>query len=104
MPVGVSYCKLKGTEHAGAPSIHKCRHSELLTPPATTTKVAEDGEVAYVVNGETDIVFVAHGRSPDASKNDADLDTNAGYCVPAGDSLIIVLDANDKVDVKPHVP
>lgn len=101
MAVIVSFVTPKGIGSVDAPGIGSVRVREDLTAPASTTATAEDGEVAMIANGETSMVAVAFGTTPDADATAETGSTSAGFGVPAATVAIIAgLKEGDKISVK----
>jgi len=96
----VSFIRAK-TGGAGAASVGSVRKKEVVTVPGSTTITAEAGEIALVGNGETTMVLVAWGSTPDAVATSETSATTAGMPVAAGwTSPPLVMNAGDKVNIK----
>ena len=79
-------------------ALGKARSYEAVTVGSTTADAAEDGEFAFVVNGESDAVTVATGSTPDASAASATNATSAAMPIPAGGYAVLKVDTGDKID------
>lgn len=101
MTVVVSFIRPKGVGSVDAPGVGSIRIREDITIPGTTTATVEDGEVVIVGNGETSMVAVAHGITPDAAAAESTHETSAGYPVAAGTvSDPFVPDTGAKINIK----
>ncbi len=100
MSVTVSFLTA-GPGAGGVVGISKVRVKEVVTVPGTTTATALAGEVIVVGNGESSMVAVAIGSTPDAAATAETSATTAGYPVGAGqvsDPFLPV--AGAKVNIK----
>lgn len=100
MTVVVSFMKPSGVGSVNSPGVGKVRIRENITVPGTTSASLQDGEVAYVANGEADMVAVALGTAPDAAATASTAATNAGTGLGSGLGLAFVGAVGDKVNVK----
>jgi hypothetical protein len=99
MTVVVSWVTSRGTGYATA--IGRVTAQERVTVPGTTARATLQNEMAVVGNGETSMVAVAWGSTPDAAATSETALTSAGVAVPAG-GLSYPLDpkVGDKINVK----
>lgn len=74
---------------------------ERLTPPATTARATGVGETVLVGNGESGMIAVAYGTTPDAAATAESDTTSAGFPVAAGDiGIPFSPGAGKKINVK----
>lgn len=102
MTVTVSFVT-PGSGGAGSNGVFKVRAQERLTIPATTTNTTAVGELVMIGNGETSMVAVAFGTTPDAATAaDASPVSSAGYPVAAGSVGVPLVPgvAGAKINVK----
>lgn len=99
MTVVVSFITSRGTGYASA--IGRVAARENVTVPGSTARACQPGEMVVVGNGETSMVAVAWGTTPDAAALLETVSTSAGVAVPAG-GLSYPLDpkSGDKINVK----
>lgn len=70
---------------AGVQAAWKIRKMEILTVGDTpSTATAEDGEIAVVLNTESNAILVAYGSTPNAQATSETAATSAGIGVPTG--------------------
>lgn len=100
MAVKVSFIRPKGIGAIEAPAIGSCRVCETIAVPGTTTAAALDGEIAVIVSTEATAVIAAHGSAPDAAATASTVATSAGYGIPPGQTVPVVLSAGDKISIK----
>ena len=100
MTVTVSFVKPRGVASLCSPGIGFCRVAEDLALTETTTASREEGETVIVANGETSMIRVAFGTTPDAATGTATSATSAGVPIPAGLSMVFVPVNGDKFNVK----
>ncbi|MEQ1901870.1 MAG: hypothetical protein ABL866_14200 [Devosia sp.] len=101
MSVTVSFI-LAGPDRSGLPAINRVRVKEVISIPGTTTATVAAGEMVVVGNGETSMVAVAFGTTPDAALTAEDgVVSSAGYPVGAGQvSDPLAPAAGAKVNIK----
>lgn len=100
MTVTVSFVSA-GPGANGIVGISRVRVKEVVTIPGSTTATAQAGETIVVGNGESSMVAVAIGTTPDAAATAETSATTAGYPVGAGqvsDPFLPV--AGAKVNIK----
>lgn len=86
---------------AGVSAVMTVRAMEVLSVPSTSTIVAEDGEIAIILNTEASGILMATGSTPDAQATAATAATTAGQGVPSGlTSPAVLMNQGDKVSVK----
>lgn len=101
MTVTVSFCKASGSVSGPGIGVENVRVKEVVTVPGTTTITAESGEFAIIGNGETVMVAIAVGTTPDAAAVLQTTLTTAGYPVGAGCvSDPFLMRAGAKVNIK----
>jgi len=90
MPLYVAFQKpsFAGSDDIGA--LGKVRASESISAGASGAVASQDGEIAVLSNTEAVAVYVAHGKTPDASATTSTAETSARYCVPAGQNFVPV--------------
>lgn len=100
MTVVVSF--VKAQSGGGVTSMGRVRIRENITIPGSTTNSAQDGEIVIIGNGETSMVAVAWGTTPDAASTAENFPvTSAGAAVAAGAVSYPIRPATgDKVNVK----
>lgn len=99
MTVVVSFITSRGNGYATA--IGRVVARENITIPGTTTRACQPGEMVVIGNGESSMVAVAWGPTPDAAALAETNATSAGVAVPAG-GLSYPLDpkSGDKINIK----
>lgn len=81
-------------------SIGSVRASEAIAADATGSLTAEDGEIAFICNTGTSVLYIAHGSTPDASATTKTPATSARYAIPSGLGVVPVrVYAGDKFAV-----
>ena len=105
MPVKVGFFTPGKLGAIDAIGVGNCRVSETLTVPGTTTITAADGEMALLVSTEASTVVAAHGLNPDAAAVifAGNQQTSAGYGVPPGTFVPVVVRNGDKINIKAFV-
>jgi hypothetical protein len=90
------------TGGAGVQAAWKIRKKEVLAVGSATTATAEAGEIAVVLNTETEAILVAFGSTPDAQAATETSATSAGIGVPTGltSPALGPLNAGDKISAK----
>jgi hypothetical protein len=100
MPVKVSMGKPTLVGNLAVLAFGQFRVSETIAVGATTTIVAQAGEIAVLLSTEASAVNAAHGPVPDAAATTATSATSAGYGLPPGTPYPVALQAGDKISVK----
>lgn len=101
MTVVVSFISHKALGLGPVLGVGVVRVREDITIPGSTTATAQAGEIVLVGNGETSMVAIAFGTTPDAAALAATAATSAGFVVPAGcTSQPICPPAGAKINVK----
>lgn len=83
----------------GAAFAGGARASESIDAGSSGALAAQDGEVVVLVNTGSDILYVAHGKTPDATAVVATAATSSRYAVPAGIPMAFALKTGDSVAV-----
>jgi hypothetical protein len=100
MPVSVSFCRPRNIN--SAPVFGRVLSRESLDIDETTAGAANSGDSALIYNGTDAAVLLAHGTAPDAAATAANgVVTSAGYALGAGQSMLVILEVGDKINVKP---
>lgn len=103
MTVKIAFLTPKGVSSIDVQLLTGARKYENITVPGTTTASALEGEVAVIVNDEASTVSFATGTAPDAATATAVAGSTAGTPVPAGQTAVIGLNKDDKINVKVSV-
>lgn len=96
MPIHVAFQQPAWGGSEGSPFAGGAMKSEAIADGATGSLTADDGQVAIVANTGSDLVYVAHGSTPDASATAATNATSARYCIPSGQVIGFAVAAGDK--------
>ncbi len=101
MTVVVSFI-VSGAIAQGTSGIGRIRAQERVTIPGTTVTTAQVGETVLIGNGETTMVAVAFGTTPDAAATTENGSvTSAGYPIGAGMvGVPLVPGAGAKINIK----
>lgn len=100
MTVTVSFVTTESRNHTDTAGVAGCRVAEDLALNGTTTATALFSEVIIVANGETSMIRVAVGTTPNAAASSSTAATSAGVPIPAGLYQIFVPKPGDKINVK----
>lgn len=83
MTIVVSFVSA-GPAGAGGNGVARVRKQERIALNGTTTATSEPGDAIIIGNGESSMIAVAFGTTPDAAALDATAATSAGFPVAAG--------------------
>lgn len=99
MPVHVNFQTGGGLGSIHVVGVGLVRAHETVAAAATGSLTAADGEIAILVNTETDPVYVAHGSTPSAAATTATTATTARYPVPPNVPFPVQVRTGDKFAV-----
>jgi len=103
MPVKVSFMRPGFVGSVSILGLGRCRVSETITVPGSTTAAALDGEIVLLCSTEAVAVVVAHGITPDAAAVVSTPATTAGYALAPLSIVPVAMLAGDKVNIKAFV-
>lgn len=100
MTVVVSFVTPRAMGSISSQLAGTCRVRENITIPGTTSASVQDGEIVLIGNGESSMVAVAFGTTPDAAAAASTVATTAGMPVPAGAVMPAKPNIGDKINIK----
>jgi len=103
MPVKVSFMPPGFVGSLSVIGVGRCRLSETITVPGSTSASALSGEIVLVCSTEANAVVVAHGITPDAAATNSTPLTTAGYALEPLHTTAIPLVVGDRVNIKAFV-
>lgn len=101
MTCTVAFCTPRANGVGVGNGVARVRAKEVVTVPGTTTTTAEAGEFVIIGNGDSVMVAMAFGTTPDAAATAETSATSAGFPVAAGSTSVpFIMAAGAKINLK----